>query len=205
MAHLGKCYTDSDWRPVLKAIMDAEGDTEIALNAVDSLAKAASCWTGLKIRIPARPRPLQLTSVETELMQSVNNLKARNRIFGELQTIDKILDPAEERDMGEFLEFEGGDKAIADEVRREIAIANGEVINVDLDDEDYDGDDEMHISVTRKDVLDLCQRLEGACMQFGNPQTSLDLSAQLRIFRAELRREELMTATQTSLDQFFSM
>ena len=42
-------------------------------------------------------------------------------------------------------------------------------------------------------------------MQFGDPQTSLDLSAQLRIFRAELPREEPMTATQTSLDQFFSM
>jgi hypothetical protein len=30
--------------------------------------------------------------------------------------------------MGEFSMFEGGDKAIADEVRHEIAIANGEVI-----------------------------------------------------------------------------
>jgi hypothetical protein len=30
--------------------------------------------------------------------------------------------------MGEFSMFEGGDKAIADEVRYEIAIANGEVV-----------------------------------------------------------------------------
>jgi hypothetical protein len=29
-------------------------------------------------------------------VQSVNDLKARNRIFDELQTVDKILDPAEE-------------------------------------------------------------------------------------------------------------
>jgi hypothetical protein len=30
--------------------------------------------------------------------------------------------------MGEFSMFEGGDKATADEVRHEIAIANGEVV-----------------------------------------------------------------------------
>ncbi|KAJ8582350.1 hypothetical protein M405DRAFT_830777 [Rhizopogon salebrosus TDB-379] len=36
-----------------------------------------------------------LLSAEVELMQSVNDLKARNRIFGELQTVE-ILDPAEE-------------------------------------------------------------------------------------------------------------
>jgi hypothetical protein len=43
----------------------------------------------------SRPRPDQLLSAEVELMQSVNDLKARNRIFGELQTVE-ILDPAEE-------------------------------------------------------------------------------------------------------------
>ena len=40
--------------------------------------------------------------------------------------------------MGEFSAFEGGDKAIADEVRREIAVANGKVIDVDSDDDDDD-------------------------------------------------------------------
>jgi hypothetical protein len=44
----------------------------------------------------SRPRPDQLLSAEAEFMQSVNDLKARNRIFGELQTVDEILDPAEE-------------------------------------------------------------------------------------------------------------
>ncbi|KAJ8586736.1 hypothetical protein M405DRAFT_342753 [Rhizopogon salebrosus TDB-379] len=44
----------------------------------------------------SRPRPDQLLSAKAELMQSVNDLKTRNRIFGELQTVDEILDPAEE-------------------------------------------------------------------------------------------------------------
>ncbi|KAG2115750.1 uncharacterized protein F5147DRAFT_544285, partial [Suillus discolor] len=55
-AHLREHYVDSDWRPALKAIMDAEGDTDVALNAVNALAEAASCRTGLKIHIPACPQ-----------------------------------------------------------------------------------------------------------------------------------------------------
>jgi hypothetical protein len=140
--HLGECYMDSDWRPALKAVMDAEGDAEMALNAIDALMHAASHHTGLKIWIPAVcPRPEQLTSAEVELMQSVDNLKACNHIFGKLPTVDELLDPAEERDMGELLAFEGGDRAIADEVRHEIVVANSEVINVD-DDDDGDSEDE---------------------------------------------------------------
>ncbi|KAG2062605.1 hypothetical protein BDR04DRAFT_988724, partial [Suillus decipiens] len=50
-AHLRERSVDSDWRPALKAIMDAEGDTDIALNAVNALAEAASRLTGLKIQI----------------------------------------------------------------------------------------------------------------------------------------------------------
>lgn len=202
-ALLGERYIDSDWRPALKAVMDAEGDVEMALNAIDALMQAASRRTGLKIRIPARSQQAaQLSSTEAALMQSVRELQARNRIFGTLPTIDELLDPAEERDKGEFSAFEGGDSSIADTVRHEIAVANGEVIKVDSDDDD---DDEADPSITRQNILDLCQQLEVGCMQYGDPQFSLDLSSQLRKFRANLRREELLNARQTSLEQFFSV
>ncbi|KAG1736619.1 uncharacterized protein EDB91DRAFT_1031031, partial [Suillus paluster] len=136
-ACLGERYLDSDWRLALKAVIDAEGDTKIALNAVEALKQAASCCTGLKIWIPtipaiptaACPRPDQLSSAEAELMQSVNNLKTWNRIFSELPSLEEILDHAKERDMGEFLMFEGGDEAIADEGCHKIVAAN-EVIEV---------------------------------------------------------------------------
>jgi hypothetical protein len=71
-ALLGKRYIDSDWRPALKAVMDAEGDVEMASNAIDALMQAASRRTGLKIRIPARSQQAaQLSSTEAALMQSV--------------------------------------------------------------------------------------------------------------------------------------
>jgi len=81
-------------------------------------------------------------------MQSVDNLKERNRIFGKLPTIDELLDPAEERDMGESPTFEGGDEEIADAVCREVAVSNDEVINVDSDDGNSDDDDDTPVSHT---------------------------------------------------------
>jgi hypothetical protein len=54
-AHLGERYVDSDWRPALKAVMDAEGDGDTASNAIDALMQAALRRTGLKIWIPGCP------------------------------------------------------------------------------------------------------------------------------------------------------
>ncbi|KAG2074932.1 hypothetical protein BDR04DRAFT_1140477 [Suillus decipiens] len=151
-AHLSDRFADSDWRLALKAVMDAEGDTDLALRAVNTLEKAAFGRTGLKLRIPVcQQKPAQLTAAEQELMESINDLKERKRIFGTLLTIDKILDPAEERDNGDLPNFEGGDQAIADEVRREIAVANGEVIEIDSDDES----EEDEPSFTRTEILKL--------------------------------------------------
>ncbi|KAG1847026.1 hypothetical protein DFJ58DRAFT_730355 [Suillus subalutaceus] len=110
-----------------------------------------------------------------------------------------ILDPAEERDNGDFLNFEGGNQAIADEVRHEIAVANGEIVGINSDDES----EEDGPSFTRTELLNLCQQLETGCMQHGDPQFSLNLSSQLRLFRARLRREELLNAKQTSIDRYF--
>jgi hypothetical protein len=60
-------------------------------------------------------------------------------------------------------------------VLHEIAVADGELIKVDSDEDD----NEVDPSITRQDILDLCQQLEVGCMQYGDPQFSLDLSSQL--------------------------
>ncbi|KAG2074858.1 hypothetical protein BDR04DRAFT_1092450, partial [Suillus decipiens] len=56
--------------------------------------------------------------------------------FGQLPTLEELLDPTEEREMGECPAFEGCDKAIANEVHREIAVASGEIIEIDSDFDD---------------------------------------------------------------------
>ena len=40
LAHLSNCYNDADWHPVLKAIMDAEGDVTKAQDAFQAFAAA---------------------------------------------------------------------------------------------------------------------------------------------------------------------
>lgn len=98
-------------------------------------------------------------------MESVKDLKEQKYIFSTLLTIDEILDPAKEKDNRDLLNFKGGDQAIADEVHRKIAVANGEVIEIDSDDKS----EEDGSSFTCTEILKLCQQLETGYMQHGDP------------------------------------
>ena len=78
----------------------------------------------------------------------------------------------------------------------------GEVIEVESDkDEDTQAEPEL----SRTETLGLCQWLEGACLQFGNadPTLPLELLKQIRLFRAHLRRDELLHGMQTTIDSYF--
>ena len=79
---LGTRYNDSDWQPAFKAVMDAENNTNTATVAIEKLVHAAANFTGLGIRIPARREVPQLDALETDVVQSISDLQARNRIFG---------------------------------------------------------------------------------------------------------------------------
>jgi hypothetical protein len=198
---LGTRYADADWMPAFKAVMDAEGDSDAATRAVEQLAQAASQRTGLKIRIPmCRPPLAQLTAIENEVATSLKDLKSRNRIFGEPPSLNDFLEPAEEQEVGDSLEFEGGDKDIVAAVKQELAERVGEVIEIESDEEE---DPEPEVS--RAETLALCQRLEGACLQFGNADSPLplELLKQIRLFRAQLRRDEQLHGKQTTIDAYF--
>lgn len=145
-------YVDTDWRPALDAVMQAEGDSDAAVAAVETLATSASNRTGLKIRIPARPPP-QLVTLENEVSSYLTELKSRNRIFGEPMALDNFLEPAEEAEVPDPLDFSGGDEAIVAQVHQEIAEGNGEVIEVESEDE---CEAEQEISAT--ETLALCKR-----------------------------------------------
>jgi len=200
---LGTDYIDTDWRPAFKAVMDAEGDSDIAMSAVEQLAQAASRRTGLKIRIPARQPPLaQLAALEDEITVSIQDSRTRNRIFGQPLSLDEFLEPVEEWEVGDSLEFEGGDKAIMAAVKREMAEKAGEVIEVETDE---DEGPEPEVTISHAETLALCQQLEEACLQFGNADSTLPLEfvKHIRLFRAYLRHEELLHGTQTTLDMYF--
>lgn len=192
-------YVDTDWRPALDAVMQAEGDSDAAVAAVETLATSASNRTGLKIRIPARPPP-QLVTLENEVSSYLTELKSRNRIFGEPMALDNFLEPAEEAEVPDPLDFSGGDEAIVAQVHQEIAEGNGEVIEVESEDE---CEAEQEISAT--ETLALCKRLEPACLQFTDldSQVTLDLLKHLRLFRGRLQRVVDRNAKQTKISAFF--
>ena len=113
-------------------------------------------------------------------------LKTRNRILGELPSLDEFLEPVEEQEVGDSLAFEGGDKAIVAAVNREMAEKVGEVIEVESDE---DEDSLAEPEVSRAEALGLCQRLEGAYLQFVNadPTLPLELLKQIHLFQAHLQ------------------
>ena len=189
--------------------MESEDD-DAALDAVSTLYTAASSRTGIKIHIPAQrttsdseptQKPTQLMSAELEVMESVHHLREWNCIHGKPLSVDEIIEPPEERDLPESI-LDGGMKVIADEVRWEMAIANGEIVDVDEDD---DGDDaSVTAALPHSELIQLCRQLKAGCMHYGgDPQFSVNLSHDLIKYRALLQWEEFLTAKQTTLDMFF--
>ena len=188
-AHLGNHYIDSDWQPMLKAVMESE-DNNTALDTVSTLCTAASSYSGIKIHIPTlstatepTPKPQQLILVESEVMETVHHLKEQNRIFGKL-TVEELIEPPEEWELPEPV-LDGSVKAIADAVRWETAAANGEVI--DIDDSDGDGNDEDDsAALPCSELIKLCKELEAGCMHYaGDPQFSLNFLLNLELIYNE--------------------
>ncbi|KAI5984134.1 hypothetical protein EDD15DRAFT_2310807 [Pisolithus albus] len=174
-AHLGDRFVDSDWQPALHAVMEAEGNADKASAAVDSLRKAAVARSGLKLKIPTR----KISRVKPE--QS-----SRNRIFGDVPTIDELVNPISESEQDELL-ADSSVEGIVQQVRLEMAMANGEAVKVEDSDSDDECDGESAPTLSHHDLISLCQQLALNCMQYGDPQASLDLSDQLLKFRATLQ------------------
>jgi hypothetical protein len=99
--------------------MEAEGDTDKALNAINDLYKRATHWSGLKLHIPAQHTVIapskshQATLVEAKLVEKVSALRSHNHIFGPAPSVDEIVDPIEEWQQEEE-ELDGSVKGIAD-------------------------------------------------------------------------------------------
>ncbi|KIK75628.1 hypothetical protein PAXRUDRAFT_18825 [Paxillus rubicundulus Ve08.2h10] len=165
-AHLGNCFIDADWQLALRAVMDAESDSEAALKAIQPLEHAAMQQPGLKIQNLHCPKELpQLKSTKNELMQSVNVLKSHNHIFDTPPTLDELLDPPEEaeiRKMDLFTIGEKGKKEIVEMVEHETAVARGEVIKIDLDEDE----DLVGLCITRIQAMTLCEQLGRAVLEY---------------------------------------
>jgi hypothetical protein len=184
--------------------MDAEGDEAVAFAAIEKVGLTSVAISPVCPHPDPSPDPLagtpQCKMLESQLLQSVAELKKRNRIFGKEPSIEDLVNPIEEKEIGqsEFI-FEGGDVEICSQVRREAAIARGEIIEIDSDDEDDEPQrPEMQIS----DMIRICHELEGVVLD-SSAGCSLELSRNLRRFRAEMTRKEFRNMKQAGLQDFW--
>ena len=111
--HLWENYHKGEWLPALQAVMDAEedGTPESALAAIEKIKPTT-------VPGPSHAMTAQGQLLESEISDAMIELKRRNRIHGELLSLDELLIPVEEDEIGESPEvFEGGDAEIVAEVR----------------------------------------------------------------------------------------
>ena len=112
-----------------------------------------------------------------------------------------MLNPAEEMVVGDLqYRFEGGDKEIVELVQHEIAVAKGEVMELDSSDDEDKGELELEASVD--DVIRLCQQMEGLCLRFDSNDKSLSLAQRLCQYCVDLKRVQLTSAKQTTLEEY---
>ena len=211
---LGSFYTAGDWDPVLKIVMDAENDTEKALVQLDKLTVPIfGCPIGQLTethvsQVPTTPTASvdlpQLSEVERDLTMAVNDLRQRKRIIGSPLTLEELLNPVEEQEIGgSIYRFEGGDSEIVAQVNHNMAVRRGEAVEVNggLEEEAADEDSEPEMELS--EVIHLCEQMERISIKYGAIDTSLDLSRGIRKLRIELRRMESARLKQTTLEWWF--
>ena len=186
----GAGYIEETWIPALTAVMGAENDVSLALEAINKirgpLKAPSACAT-----------TTQCAALEADLAESVQNLKERKRIFGRVPTLNELLDPVEEQEVGEPMHAFEGDEDIVAQVHREQAIEHGEIIEIPSDD-DEDEDEEPQTDIGMAEMIGMCKRLEGASLS-STAESSLEASRVLRRLRAQLTQISLRNATQTTL------
>ncbi|KAG6331558.1 hypothetical protein ID866_7533 [Astraeus odoratus] len=195
---LGCSYAAVDWDPVIKIVMDAENNTQKALEGLDQLSvpifgcpiKQLSVMDTSQVPalLTVSMELLQLTEAEKDLLTAVNNLMKYKQIIGTPLTLEEMLNLVEEQDIcGSIYRFENGDEEIVAQVNYEMAVRHGKVVEINDETEEEAVDkQEMDLS----DVIWLCEQMECISIKYGSSETSLDLSWCIRKLKVELRQME---------------
>ena len=189
--HLADRYRFIDWKPAFDAVFAAEDDVGKAISAIEDLEKQARTVTPTAPTIPSptapRLAPNQLTTLECGLMECVTKLGDRKRIRGTRPTLEDLLNPVEEREIGESeFCFPGGDGEIIAKVIREFQ--PGGDVEAENEGEESDGEQE-DAAPSLGEGMELCERLEKLCVIHSEARgvATLLLQQQLRKLRAHLR------------------
>ena len=117
---------------------------------------------------------LQLTLAENSLQKAVDDLKWHKQIIGTPLTLEEMLNPIKEREVGDLeYRFEGGKDEIVDQVNHKTALKRGEIGVINSDDEE---EDEQEEDIGTGKLRSLCEKVECLSLKYGDSETCLDLS-----------------------------
>lgn len=219
-ALLGDAASSPLWVKALAIANCEPGEESAALAALETLCTESNMTKpGTPPRAPApapapiqgaprpatRARTAQLLEAERELMDSVQKLKARNRIW-DVPTLDELLDPVEERQVGEGPHELATDDQIVAAVREEEAAKAAVAAGATSADADADSDDEDDVGpstdMTTDELVLACDQILDACVRRGLGNI-LDVQRELMKVKGELRRAQQKNAKQLTLKSFF--
>ncbi|KIJ26725.1 hypothetical protein M422DRAFT_272186 [Sphaerobolus stellatus SS14] len=176
-------YKETDWADAFQAVMAAENDSIEAVKGLEELTMkifkkplsqglqdgANKGSHQLAVAKPAHPPQLQ--EIEKEHESCVKELKRRNKIVGQPLTLQDLLNPLEEQDIGQSqYTFEGGDDEIIAQMQHDMAVQRGEVEVMEV----VDSEDEEDIpKMTLSEVLKLIESVEQQTILHA-PDNSLD-------------------------------
>ncbi|KAI6123168.1 hypothetical protein EDD16DRAFT_1704499 [Pisolithus croceorrhizus] len=202
---LGSTYMDQDWLPAINAVLNAENDTDLAIQEVKKLAAAAANTSHLKIHIqcPSDKQPApQIIAVEKDLLTAVTDVFRLRGIEGSIPSVDELVEPEEEHDIqAEANKVISGDDEIVAHIKQLTMENNGEVIDVDDSKEEESA---TLAGISFSDASQMCMKLEAACWQFGYSDSGLALPHKLHCFCGFLRHMEMKHAKQSTLDSFWA-
>ncbi|KAG1741863.1 uncharacterized protein EDB91DRAFT_1081655 [Suillus paluster] len=120
--------------PMVRSPMKCQPHPKPALKAAEAIEKLASVACRRTGLVPPLTKAPQLQTLKHELMKSIEELATRRQIIGTPLTVDEILDPQEEKWIGEVTGY-GDDGAIVAEIQCRQGIRSGELVEVESDDE----------------------------------------------------------------------
>ena len=144
-------------------------------------------------------------------MKTVKELKDRGCLRGDA-TLEEVLNPLIEQEDAdsEEITFQDGEAGVAEIVslvKRREAISKGELViekDEESDDDDDDEEEPSRPELTNAEIIELCEKLEFACLDKPDLSCNIELAHNLRVFRAHARKDQFQNAKQTSIDTYFA-
>jgi hypothetical protein len=206
---LGDQFIVREWIEPLDSALAAEGDVSAALAAVnawrnkwapDSPSEAPDSPSEV-LDSPVATILDEHDNVEAELLGLVAELKARKRIIGEPLTLEEMLDPIEEREIGEYpSSFEGRDLDL-EIIGMVQAKARGDA--VEEISSDSDDDEPEVVPPSLPEMIEACRKLEEGCLLVCT-EGVLDFVEAARRLRGHLQKLSRESEKQTTIDMYFN-